>query len=172
MLSSMQSKAWMASSSIFSFIISLLLCSMKYLLARFPRSILFSTDSPSMLFAEAQRPMARDSRMTFVRKSFFSLNVFLVGMLAFGMRSLHELAEMDSTFCPTLYPTSIFVSNSSIGCSGYLHEASAFEPSICYSSFSFISAMGSKNSSSSSFTGLLLYVSVNGSQYSSFFSDA
>ena len=172
----MQSKTWIVTSSIFSLIISLLLCSMKYPFARFPLSILFSTDGTSILSAVAHRPMARDSKMILVRKSFLSLNVLLVLKLAFGMRSPHADIASDSIFNLTLCSTGISVLITSSGLVGYFQSVSTSEPSICVVVFSFMSVGGSQYSSSASeswsVASIFVSISVGGSQYSSSSSDS
>ena len=77
-----------------------------------------------MLFAVAHRPMTRESKMIFVKKSFLSLNVLLVVKLVFGMKLLHAEVDSDSLFNPTLYSAGIFVSITSSGSVGHSQKVS------------------------------------------------
>ena len=70
-----------------------------------------------MLLAVAHRPMVRDNKTIFVRKSLLSLNVILVPNLAFGMKLpllLHADAESDPSLalilCFVVVSVSILIS--------------------------------------------------------------
>ena len=86
-----------------------------------------------MLLAVAHRPMARDSKTIFVRKSFLSLNVILVPSLAFGMKLpllFHADAESDSLLASTLCSTVISVSIPISGLVGHSQKVSSSESSV------------------------------------------